>query len=330
MVTQERIRSEWAHAVEDGAANSGQAVVEARDLGKRYGAKVAVDGVSFAVRPGEIFGILGPNGAGKSATLEMLEGLRDPDRGAAFIDGLEVRPNKRAVHARIGVQLQSTALFDDLSIADNLTLLGALYARALPVGELLASVELADRANARLGTLSGGQQQRVALAAALVNDPLVVFLDEPTTGLDPQARRSLWALVHGLRERGKTIVLTTHAMEEAEALCDRVAIMEGGRIVAIDTPARLVARHGGGLAIRCCFAGTVARAELAGLPGITAVSGPTGADGEYTFRADELDRALFGLLHFAERTAAPVTDLRVQQPGLEEVFLALTGRALRD
>ena len=326
MVTQERIRAVPA-------ANGNvpeRAVVEARDLGKSYGAKVAVDGVSFAVRAGEIFGILGPNGAGKSTTLELLEGLRDPDRGAAFIDGLEVRRNKRAVHARIGVQLQSTALFEDLSIADNLTLLGALYARALPVGELLASVELADRANARLGTLSGGQQQRVALAAALVNDPLVVFLDEPTTGLDPQARRSLWALVQGLRERGKTIVLTTHYMEEAEVLCDRVAIMEGGRIVAIDTPARLVAQHGGGLAIQCRFAGAVARADLATLPGITGVTGPEGADGRFTFRADDLDRALFGVLNFAERAAAPVADLRVRQPGLEEVFLALTGRALRD
>ncbi len=170
----------------------------------------------------------------------------------------------------------------------------------------------------------------MALAAALVNDPLVVFLDEPTTGLDPQARRSLWALVQGLRERGKTIVLTTHYMEEAEVLCDRVAIMEAGRIVAIDTPERLVAQHGGGLAIRCRFAGAMVRADLAVLPGITAVSGPEGADGEYTFRADELDRALFGLLNFAERAATPVVDLRVQQPGLEEVFIALTGQALRD
>ncbi len=156
MLMQERIRPVQAQAAKGGAPMTGRAVVEARDLGKTYGAKVAVDGVSFAVQPGEIFGILGPNGAGKSTTLEMLEGLRDPDRGAAFINGLEVRPNKRAIHARIGVQLQSTALFADLSIADNLTLLGALYPRALPVGELLASVELADRAHARLGTLSGG------------------------------------------------------------------------------------------------------------------------------------------------------------------------------
>jgi ABC-2 type transport system ATP-binding protein len=289
-----------------------------------------VDGVSFTVQRGEIFGILGPNGAGKSTTLEMLEGLRDPDRGAALIAGLEVRRNKRAVHARIGVQLQSTALFDQLSIADNLRLLGALYDRPLPVVELLARVELADRAHSLLGTLSGGQHQRVALAAALVNDPEVVFLDEPTTGLDPQARRSLWSLVQGLRQRGKTIVLTTHYMEEAEVLCDRVAIMAAGRIVAIDTPAQLVAQHGGGLVIRCRFTGPVSRADLATLPGITAATDPDGTDGRFTFHTDELDRALFALLNFAERTNAPLTDLQVHQPGLEDVFLNLTGRALRD
>jgi ABC-2 type transport system ATP-binding protein len=327
MLMQERVRAEQMPA---SAAVPGEAVVEARELYKAYGAKVAVDGVSFAVRRGEIFGILGPNGAGKSTTLELIEGLRDPDRGAAVIDGLEVRRNKRAIHARIGVQLQSTALFDQLSVADNLRLLGALYERSLPVAELLAGVELADRANALLGTLSGGQQQRVALAAALVNDPLVVFLDEPTTGLDPQARRSLWALVRGLRERGKTIVLTTHYMEEAEVLCDRVAIMEGGRIVAIDTPAQLVARHGGGLVIRCRFTGRVDRTDLAALPDIAAVAGPDGADGRFMFHANELDRALFGLLNFAERSGTPVADLQVHQPGLEDVFLNLTGRGLRD
>jgi ABC-2 type transport system ATP-binding protein len=327
MLLQERTRPADSPAT---PLTTGEAVVEARELRKAYGAKVAVDGVSFTVRRGEIFGILGPNGAGKSTTLEMLECLRDPDRGAALITGLDVRRNKRAVHARIGVQLQSTALFDQLSVADNLRLLAALYDRSLPVPELLANVELADRADALLGSLSGGQQQRVALAATLVNDPQVVFLDEPTTGLDPQARRSLWALVQDLRARGKTIVLTTHYMEEAEVLCDRVAIMEAGRIVAIDTPAQLVARHGGGLVIRCRFTIPVARADLADLPGIAEVTGPDGTDGRFTFHADGLDRALFALLNFAERANAPVADLQVHQPGLEDVFLNLTGRALRD
>jgi ABC-2 type transport system ATP-binding protein len=305
-------------------------IVEARALRKVYGTKVAVDDVSFGVRRGEIFGILGPNGAGKSTTLELLEGLRDPDGGAAIIDGLDMRRVRRALHARIGVQLQSTALFEDLSLADNLRLLAALYRRSVPVADLLGWVNLADRAGARLGTLSGGQQQRLSLAAALVNDPIVVFLDEPTTGLDPQARRSLWALIRELRERGKTIVLTTHYMEEAETLCDRIAIMDNGRIVALDTPAGLIARHGGGLTIRCGFAGAVARTDLAALPGMGTPTGPDGVDGRYTFAVADLERGLVALLHFAKRHNAPVTDLQVRQPGLEEVFLSLTGRGLRD
>ena len=328
MVTELRVAGRGR--VAPAPAAPGEAIVEARGLYKAYGPRAAVDGVSFAVRRGEIFGLLGPNGAGKSTTLELLEGLRDPDRGTAHIDGLEVGRNKRAVHARIGVQLQSTALFEELSLADNLRLLAALYRRARPVRDLLAEVNLADRADAPLGTLSGGQQQRLSLAAALVNDPVVVFLDEPTTGLDPQARRALWALVRDLRERGKTIVLTTHYMEEAETLCDRIAIMEGGTIVAIDTPARLIARHGGGLTIRCGFAGPVEASALAALPGVGAVTGPDEADGRYTFEVADLERGLVGLLHHAERARAPLTDLQVRQPGLEEVFLNLTGRALRD
>ncbi len=309
---------------------TGEVIVEARELYKAYGTKVAVGGVSFGVRRGEIFGILGPNGAGKSTTLEILEGLRDPDRGVASVEGLEVWKNKRAVHARIGVQLQSTALFEELSIADNLRLLAALYRHPLPVGRLLADVNLADRADAPLGTLSGGQQQRLSLAAALVNDPVVVFLDEPTTGLDPQARRSLWALVRDLRGRGKTIVLTTHYMEEAEVLCDRVAIMAGGQIVALDTPAGLIARYGGGLTIRCDFSGPVEKYDLAALPGIGAVAGSDGVEGHYTFRVADLERGLIALLHSAERQGTPLTDLHVRQPGLEDVFLNLTGHTLRD
>ncbi|MDP9374803.1 MAG: ABC transporter ATP-binding protein [Chloroflexota bacterium] len=323
---------------ETGQQGRGDAVVEARELYKRYGARVAVDGASFAVRRGEVFGLLGPNGAGKSTTLELLEGLRDPDGGAALIDGLEVRRHRRTIQARIGVQVQSTALFADLSVLDNLRLLAALYPRSVPVKGLLDDVGLADRAGARLGALSGGQQQRLALAAALVNDPAVVFLDEPTTGLDPQARRAIWALVERLRERGKTIVLTTHYMEEAETLCDRIAIMEGGRIVALDTPAGLIARHGGERTIVCVFDGgsTVERSELARLPAVSHVAAPDGgegagsAGGAFTLQTHDLERTLFALLHFAERRGAPLTDLRVRQPSLEDVFLTLTGRALRD
>ncbi len=315
------------------AAPAGRVMVEARELYKAYGSHVAVNGISFKVQQGEIFGILGPNGAGKSTTLEMIEGLRDPDRGSAQIDGLNVQKHKRAVQARIGVQLQHTTLFADLSLTDNLRFLSALYRHTVPVQQLLASVNLADRADALLGTLSGGQQQRLSLAAALVNDPLVVFLDEPTTGLDPQARHSLWALVRSLRASGKTIVLTTHYMEEAEVLCDRIAIMDGGQLVAIDTPAALIAEYGGGLTIRCGFAQLVLTADLATLPGVIAVSSDdtaAGPNGRYLFQISDLELAMVGLLHFAERQRATIVDLQVRQPSLEAVFLNLTGRILRD
>lgn len=308
---------------------TGEAMVEACDLYKAYRAQVAVNGVSFQVQRGEIFGILGPNGAGKSTTLEMLEGLRDPDRGEALIAGLSVQRQRRAVQALIGVQLQHTALFEDLSLADNLRLLGSLYQHSMPVPTLLAEVNLVDRADALLGTLSGGQQQRLSLAAALVNDPQVVFLDEPTTGLDPQARRALWALVQQLRARGKTIVLTTHYMEEAEVLCDRVAIMNQGEIVALDTPAGLIARYGGDLTMRCGFSAPVAVAGLTLINGAQ-VQGAAEPTGHYRFILHDLEAGLVGLLHFAEQHGVEVVDLQVQQPGLEEVFLNLTGRALRD
>jgi len=215
-------------------------IIVARDLRKRYGSLTAVDGVSFDVAEGEIFGILGPNGAGKTTTLEMIEGMRPIDEGSATIDGVDVRARPREVKRRIGIQLQSSAFFDQLTLVELLDLFGRLYGRRVDPVALLADVELTDKANSQVRTLSGGQKQRFSIAAALVNEPRVLFLDEPTTGLDPQARRHLWALVRRLRSRGHTIVLTTHYMEEAEELCDRVAIMDGGRIIALDTPQGLV------------------------------------------------------------------------------------------
>ena len=312
-------------------------MVEARGLRMRYGDRTAVDGVSFAVRRGEVFGILGPNGAGKSTTLEILEGLRVPSAGSASIDGLDVQRQNRAVRDRIGVQLQSTTLFTELSATDNLRLLASLYRRSLPVPWVLSTVGLADHARAPLGTLSGGQQQRVALAAALINDPAVLFLDEPTTGLDPQARRAIWALIQDLRHLEKTVVLTTHYMEEAETLCDRIAVMESGRIVAVDTPAGLIARFGGGYAVTCAFGAEVDAVALAALPGVSAVSGPGDpqraerrAERTYALHTVEVEHTMQGLLQLAERSGVPLSDLRVHRPGLEDVFLALTGRTLRD
>ena len=224
-----------------GSGVSVSSVILAVDnLCKRYGDLVAVDRVSFSVRRQEIFGILGPNGAGKTSTLEMIETLRPIDAGTVILDGLDVRGHPRQVQQRIGVQLQSASFFEKLNLRELLLLLGELYGRSVDPMQLLGEVELQDRAKAQVEQLSGGQQQRFSVAAALVNDPLLVFLDEPTTGLDPQARRHLWGVIRRIRSEGKTVVLTTHYMEEAEELCDRVAIMDRGRIVADAPPQKLI------------------------------------------------------------------------------------------
>ena len=215
-------------------------VLVATDLRKRYGSLQAVDGVSFEVAAGEVFGILGPNGAGKTTTLEMIEGMRPIDSGSAIVAGIDVKRDPRGVKARIGIQLQASSFFDELNLLELVDLFGHLYGHRPDAMALLAEVELTEKARSQVRTLSGGQKQRFSIASALVNDPTILFLDEPTTGLDPQARRHLWGVVRELAARGHTIVLTTHYMEEAEELCDRVAIMDRGRIVALDTPQVLV------------------------------------------------------------------------------------------
>jgi ABC-2 type transport system ATP-binding protein len=217
-----------------------QTILAVNDLYKKYGDLVAVDHITFEVRREEIFGILGPNGAGKTSTLEMIETLRPIDGGEIHIDGLDVRKNPREVKKRIGVQLQSSAFFDQLRLTELLLLFGEMYGRQIDPIKLLREVELEDKAKSKPRELSGGQKQRFSIAAALVNDPVMLFLDEPTTGLDPQARRHLWGVIKQIRSEGKTIVLTTHYMEEAEELCDRVAIMDRGRIVALAPPSELI------------------------------------------------------------------------------------------
>lgn len=217
-------------------------VLEVRNLVKSYGAIPAVRGVSFSVRPKEIFGILGPNGAGKTTTLECIETLRPFDTGEIILNGLDVRRQPRDVKRIIGVQLQSSSFFDKLNLIELLDLFAAMYDRRVDPGRLLDEVELGEKARARVGELSGGQRQRFSIAAALVNDPVILFLDEPTTGLDPQARRHLWGVVKRIRSEGKTVVLTTHYMDEAEELCDRVAIMDAGVIIALESPRRMIDR----------------------------------------------------------------------------------------
>ncbi len=216
------------------------AIIEVRDIHKSYGNLAAVAGVSFSVKKGEVFGILGPNGAGKTTTVEILEGMRPPDSGVAMVDGIDVRSDPRRVKSVIGIQLQSSAFFDKLSLAEILQVFGSLYGKRVNPRAFLEQVDLQDRAKSQYKTLSGGQKQRFSIATALVNDPLVLFLDEPTTGLDPQARHHMWELVQGFKEEGRTILLTTHYMEEAEELCDRVAIMDAGKIIALDQPQSLI------------------------------------------------------------------------------------------
>ena len=215
-------------------------MIEVQDLRKSYGGLEAVAGVSFSVAPGEVFGILGPNGAGKTTTVEILEGMRPPDGGAAFVNVIDVRSDPQRVKSVIGVQLQSSIFFDKLNLPEILKVFAAFYGRKVDTRALLEKVGLEDKARSTYAKLSGGQKQRFSTAVALVNDPLVLFLDEPTTGLDPQARRHAWDLIEGFKAEGRTILLTTHYMEEAEKLCDRIAIMDGGKIIALDEPDALI------------------------------------------------------------------------------------------
>ncbi len=215
-------------------------IIKVDKLVKTYDGNNVVDGVSFEVKKGEIFGILGPNGAGKTTTLEMLEALRPIDGGTATIDGIDVAKKPKDIKNIIGIQLQSTAFYDKLTLREQLKMFGSLYGRTVDTEALLAKVQLTEKAKNYVEQLSGGQKQRFAIASTLVNNPKVLFLDEPTTGLDPQARRNLWDLIKEIRDEGITILLTTHYMDEAELLCDRLAIMDSGKIITIDTPHNLI------------------------------------------------------------------------------------------
>jgi len=308
-------------------------IIDARRLTKRYGATLAVDGLDLAVAAGEIFGILGPNGAGKTTTLEMIEGLRPPDAGAIRVAGLDPIKDGDAVRRLIGVQLQTTALFDYLSAAELLELFAGLYgadASAERVGALLALVGLGEKQKARVDQLSGGQRQRLAIALALVNRPRIAFLDEPTTGLDPTARRALWQTIRDIRAEGTTVVLTTHYMEEAETLCDRVAVMDGGRLIACDTPAALVRGLGLAATIRATVAaGTLPPGALDRLPAVLTAEQETIDDRPALFlQTSDAQATLVALLALAERHGVRLAGLSSAQATLEDVFLHLTGRPL--
>jgi ABC-2 type transport system ATP-binding protein len=296
------------------------------NLRKHYGDVRAVDGVSFEVRTGEIFGMVGPNGAGKTTTIECLEGLRHPSEGRLAVLGLDPHGQGYELRERIGVQLQESSLPDRLKVREVLDLFAAFYRRSLDWRPILGDLGLTDKMRAPFAKLSGGQKQRLFIALALINDPEVVFLDELTTGLDPQARRAMWDLVKGIRDKGKTVFLTTHYMEEAEELCDRVAIIDHGRIVALDAPRNLIGSLGAENRVVFFADGDINLASLRAIPGATRVEGSGGRVVVFGRDDDLVVRVVMAL------AAAKVRfrDLRTEQPNLEDVFLALTGKEMRD
>jgi ABC-2 type transport system ATP-binding protein len=303
-------------------------VIRVSGIRKTYGRTVAVDEVSFEVNEGEIFGLIGPNGAGKTTTMECVEGVRKLDRGNILVLGLDPFRDVYKLQERIGVQLQQAQLQKRIKVWEAVDLWASLYKKkAVDAERLLEQLGLADKREAWFMNLSGGQKQRLFIALALINDPEVVFLDELTTGLDPQARRAISELVRQIRERGKTVFLTTHLMEEAEKLCDRVAIIEHGKIIDVDTPERLVKKHCPERTVVLITEDASADERFRAIPGVESVT--AGADSRITIRGrgDDLVSAVITCL---SENRIRVTDFRTILPSLEDVFLKLTGHSIRE
>ncbi|HEX9604618.1 MAG TPA: ABC transporter ATP-binding protein, partial [Myxococcales bacterium] len=284
-------------------------------------------GLDLTVRRGECFGLLGPNGAGKTTTVEVLEGLLEPTSGDVEVLGMRWDRDERTLRQRLGISLQETHLPDKLTVEEVLTLFRSFFDAGRPVGEVLDLVSLSDKRGSWTEKLSGGQKQRLAVACALVSDPELLFLDEPTTGLDPQSRRQLWEVVLGFKSRGRTVLLTTHYMDEAERLCDRVAVVDRGKVIALGTPAELIASLGGQQVIVAQLDGAVADGELSGLPGVHRLSR---AGGAVSLAVEKLHETLPALLALAQARGAALTQLSTHQATLEDVFVNLTGRQLRE
>lgn len=301
--------------------------IEVSDLRKIYNGVPAVDGISFAVHTGEVFGLLGPNGAGKTTTVECIEGLRQPDGGTITVLGHPQNGNSNGIKEQIGIQLQATGLYPLHRVEELLKLFGSFYQKALPPDELIEMVSLEEKRRTFSKDLSGGQRQRLSLALALVNDPDLLFLDEPTTGLDPQSRRQMWNIVKELQTRGKTIMLTTHYMEEAQALCDRVAVMDSGKIIALDSPHELIAQHFETTAIEFEDKNGT---ELSMLEALAGVKDAKRDGGLVTLYSLDTPRTMEALLAAARADQVHFEDLRVRSATLEDVFLKLTGRRIRD
>jgi ABC-2 type transport system ATP-binding protein len=302
-------------------------VIRVEGLKKSYGETRAIDGVSFEVRAGTVFGLLGPNGAGKTTTVEILEGLRTPDSGEVRVLGIDVISHPDELKTRIGVSLQTAALYPKLTVVEVLDLFRGFYRRGRPTDELVELMDLGEKRSTRTQNLSGGQRQRLSVALALVNDPELVFLDEPTTGMDPAARRALWDIVLGLRAEGRSVLLTTHYMEEAEILCDRLAIMDHGRVLEEGTVEDLVTRRFQERAVRFDTIDRLPDERLAAMPGVTVVKHE---DGDVLLYTRDVPATIGAVLGAAEAIGVEPTNLAVRRATLEDVFLDLTGRALRD
>ncbi len=299
-----------------------------RGLVKRYGNIVAVDGLDLEVARGECFGLLGPNGAGKTTTIEICEGLNNPDDGEVVVLGMRHRDNPLGIRAAIGISLQETQLTEKLTVEETVRLFHSFYPRRRPVDEVIAAVQLDEKRTARVGQLSGGQKQRLALACALVGDPDLFFLDEPTTGLDPQSRRQLWDLIGRFKAEGRTVVITTHYMDEAEHLCDRVAIVDHGKIIAQGTPRQLISLLGTEHVVEFRLDGlALGETELAALPGVTGVQVK---DGRYQLDVTMIHQTIPALLALLHGRDSALSELTTHTATLEDVFVHLTGRHLRD
>src|SRR5271154_2610504 len=302
-------------------------IIQVENLVKSYGDVQAVRGVSFSVEEGEVFGLLGPNGAGKTSTVEILEGLRDLDGGRVSVCGLDPRRESQALKHEIGAALQSTSLPDKLRVMEALRLFSSFYKRRRKPEELLKRFGLEEKRNAFYSQLSGGQKQRLALAMALVNDPKVLFFDEPTAGLDPQVRREIYDIIEELKREKKTIVMTTHYIEEAERLCDRVAIVDHGKVVALGTPRELKTRSGGTTRVEV----RLAKPELDGaLKNLEGVADARELDGAYVIHSHRPPKTIVDLVKHLEAQGNELVSLEIASPSLEDVFIEMTGRRLRD
>ena len=300
-----------------------------RGLRKRYDDVIAVDGLDLEIRAGDCFGLLGPNGAGKTTTIEICEGLTEPDEGEVVVLGLRWGEHDRELRERLGISLQETQFSEKLTVEETVRLFRSFYRRGPSAEEVIGTVQLQEKRKARVGQLSGGQRQRLALACALVGDPSLLFLDEPTTGLDPQSRRQLWELIERFKADGRAILLTTHYMEEAERLCDRVAIVDRGKVIALGTPGELVASLSAEHVVELTLAPGAALDEDA-LRRVEGVAAAHRRNDTWRIRVAELHRAVPALLAELHRQGAQLTELRTHSATLEDVFVELTGRHLRD